>query len=180
MGGFIAQDFYRRNPQRVLSLVLADTRNAFERPNNDEFLKRREAPLLAGLTPRDIAPKLAPTLASPSASRAALDEITASIAALHKDSYLKTLRVTTTIGDLPGYRDRRCFVDLEAVRVPTLVLGGSDDRVTPPPLSRSIAAAIPGAELHMIDGAGHLSNIEMPAQFNAHLLRFLRSVAATA
>src|SRR2546428_4670705 len=56
MGGLIAQDFYRRHPERVLSLVLADTRNGFQRTNNDEFLRQREAPLLAGRTPRDIAP----------------------------------------------------------------------------------------------------------------------------
>src|ERR1700752_3709755 len=48
MGGLIAQDFYRRHPRRVRSLVLAGTRNGYARTNAAEFLKRREAPLLAG------------------------------------------------------------------------------------------------------------------------------------
>ena len=64
MGGTIAQNFYRHHPKKVLSMVLADTRNGFQRHNSEEFLRRREAPLLAGLTPADIAPNLAPTLAA--------------------------------------------------------------------------------------------------------------------
>ena len=173
MGGLIAQDFYRRNPERVLSLVLADTRNGFQRHNADEFLKQREAPLLAGRTPKDIAADVARSLAGPRISKQAFARLVDSIAALHKDSYLKTLRATTRIGEHPAYKGRETFVDLASVRVPTLVICGTEDAVTPAGMSRALAAGIAGARLCWIEDAGHLSNIENPQAFNTALRTFL-------
>jgi 3-oxoadipate enol-lactonase len=173
MGGLIAQDFYRRHPGRVLSLVLAGTRNGFQRHNAEEFLRRREAPLLSGRTPKDIAPDVARSLAGAHPSREALARLEASVSALHKDSYLKTLRATTRIGEHPDYRDRTVFVDLASVRVPTLVICGTEDTVTPPDMSRALAAGITGSRLVWIEHAGHLCNIEKPQAFNQALRAFL-------
>ncbi len=53
-----------------------------------------------------------------------------------------------------------------AIQVPTLVLVGDQDTVTPPALSQQLSDAIPGARLHILAGAGHLANIERPADFN--------------
>ena len=173
MGGFIAQDFYSRYPERVLSLVLADTRNGFGRHNPDEFLRKRQAPLLAGLTPKDIAVEVARSLAGPHASEDAFARLVESIAGLHKDSYLKALRATTLIAQHPDYRDKKGFVDLASVRVPTLVICGTHDTVSPPDMSRALAAGIAHARLHWIEGAGHVSNIENPHAFNQALREFL-------
>jgi pimeloyl-ACP methyl ester carboxylesterase len=60
---------------------------------------------------------------------------------------------------------------------PDLVVVGDEDRLTPPAMARSIADAIPGARLAVIPAAGHLSNIEQPAAFNAAVLGFLASVS---
>jgi pimeloyl-ACP methyl ester carboxylesterase len=57
--------------------------------------------------------------------------------------------------------------------VPTLVLVGEEDRLTPPAMAKTIADAIPGARLAVIPTAGHLSNIEQPALFNRLILDFL-------
>ena len=173
MGGMIVQDFYRRHPDRVLSMVLANTRNGFQRHNSEEFLRKREAPLLAGLTPADIAPELAKSLASPSAPQPVRERLQASIARLHKESYLKTLRATSRLGTEGDLKDRNSFLDLEQVRVPVLVICGSADTVTPPQMSEEIAQRAPGARYVLIEGAGHLSNIENPAAFNAALTAFL-------
>ena len=173
MGGIIAQDFYRRQPRRVLSLVLADTRNRIERHNSDEFLRQREAPLLAGLAPSDIAPRLARALAGPNAGSEAIERLQASVAALRKDSYLKVLRATTKILEHPDFRGRHTFLDLESVAVPTLVICGTEDTITPPELSQAIVEGVAGARIAWIEGAGHLSNIENPAQFNRALRGFL-------
>ena len=173
MGGTIAQNFYRHHPEKVLSMVLADTRNGFQRHNSEEFLRRREAPLLAGRSPADIAPSLAPTLASPGASREVIQRLTESIAALHKESYLKTLRASTLAPQSDEFRGMSGYVDMATVRVPTLVVCGSEDQVTPPAMSQELAEGIAGAHLAMIEGAGHLSNIEKPERFNALLRAFL-------
>jgi len=64
--------------------------------------------------------------------------------------------------------------ELGRVRAPTLVLCGAEDRATPPVRAREIAAGIAGAELAMIDGAGHLSAIEQPEKVNAALVPFAK------
>lgn len=62
------------------------------------------------------------------------------------------------------------------IRAPVLVLCGSEDRVTPPPLSAELARMIPSARYETIEGAGHLSNIEQPQAFNALVGGFIRAV----
>jgi pimeloyl-ACP methyl ester carboxylesterase len=54
-----------------------------------------------------------------------------------------------------------------------LVIGGSEDAVSPPDVMREMANRIPSARHVVIEGAGHLSNLEAPAKFNATLKEFL-------
>jgi 3-oxoadipate enol-lactonase len=72
---------------------------------------------------------------------------------------------------LADQRDRAAAID-----VPTLVLCGEADKVTPPELSTELAALIPGASSELIAGAGHISNLERPAEFDAAVERFLSRV----
>ena len=65
---------------------------------------------------------------------------------------------------------------LAEITAPTLVVSGDQDRVTPPPLSDDLAARIPGARAARIGGAGHISNIERPQEFNRIVLEFLESI----
>ena len=62
---------------------------------------------------------------------------------------------------------------LSSIHVPTLVVVGDEDAVTPPPASEDMHRAIPGSELVRIPRAGHLSNLEQPELFNAALAAFL-------
>ena len=87
-----------------------------------------------------------------------------SIAALHKDSYLKTIEASLSF-------DRSAEID--RISVPTLLLYGEHDRLTPPTVGKALHERIAGSELTVIEGAGHLSNIERPEAFNAALLAFL-------
>ena len=65
---------------------------------------------------------------------------------------------------------------LPSIKVPVLILVGEHDALTPPALSESMKRAIPGARLQVIEGAGHLSSLENPEVFNAHLLAFLKDL----
>jgi proline iminopeptidase len=67
---------------------------------------------------------------------------------------------------------------LPEIKTPTLVIVGDDDFLLPPSASRAIAAGIPGADLLVIDGAGHFPFIEHPDKFNAAIRRFLGSTVA--
>lgn len=69
-------------------------------------------------------------------------------------------------------------VPLDAIRCPTLVMCGSEDRLKPVRFSREIAAGIPGAELEIIEGAGHALAIERAAAVNERIAAFLRRCRA--
>jgi pimeloyl-ACP methyl ester carboxylesterase len=60
-------------------------------------------------------------------------------------------------------------------RIPTLVVVGDEDEITPPSVAKSLAAAIPGARLEVIAGAGHLPPLERPGDVTAVLRRFVAS-----
>ncbi len=87
------------------------------------------------------------------ASRQSVDGVVAALAALR---------------DRPDARP-----GLADIRVPTLVLVGSDDAITPPAAAQVLADGIPGATLQELPTAGHLSNLETPAEFTAAVRSFL-------
>jgi 3-oxoadipate enol-lactonase len=63
-----------------------------------------------------------------------------------------------------------------AIQEPALVLCGAEDKVTPPALSRELASLIPQARLELIEGAGHIANLEKPDEFNRVVEEFIREV----
>jgi pimeloyl-ACP methyl ester carboxylesterase len=62
---------------------------------------------------------------------------------------------------------------LRDLEVPTLVLVGSEDKVTPADEARQMADAIPGARFELLEGVGHLSNLEAPDVFSRLVLEFV-------
>jgi 3-oxoadipate enol-lactonase len=167
MGGLIAMDFYGRYPAQVATLTICDSLTGFGHlGENDrrEFIRLRQQPLLEGKEPKDIAPIVARTLIGPSARPGSFDRLVASMSALHKESYLKTIAASANYS-----RD----LELEKIAAPTHVVVGDEDRLTPPAMSHEIARRIPHAQLTLIHGAGHLSNIEQPEEFNREVLAFV-------
>lgn len=63
------------------------------------------------------------------------------------------------------------------IRVPTIVICGGDDVMTPPKYARFLAEKIKGARLEIIDGAGHMVMIEKPDEFNSRVMDFLESLS---
>jgi len=170
MGGRVAAEVFARFPKRVDRLVLADTHLGFANLSDAEraeFVRLRRDPLLAGREPRDIAEPVARSLSGPNITPEAFGKLVDSISRLHKESYIKTIESSVA-------NDR---ADLYSpITVPTLVVVGSHDPLTPPAMAREIAARIAGARLHVIEDAGHLSNIEQPEAFDRVVLEFLRSL----
>ena len=167
MGGLIAFDFHASYPDRVATLTICDSMpgmTGLTEESRREFIRIRQEPLLNGKEPRDIAPIVAKTLVGKSAKPGSFERLVASMSALHKDSYIKTIAATT------NYSRK---LELENIRVPTHIVVGDEDTLTPPALSSSMASRIPGARLTIIKGAGHLSNIDQPEAFNRATLAFL-------
>ncbi len=68
------------------------------------------------------------------------------------------------------------YTQTAALRLPTLVLAGSDDQTTPPDMVRDISEHIPGAQFELMRRVGHLPPIENPGGFAGHVTNFLRDI----
>ena len=174
MGGMIAQEFYRRYPDRVRSLVLCNTNAGigvdFSPGQKEEFVELRRRPLLEGKTPVDLIPAMRGVLFGSAPPPSAIAAIEDSLATLHTESYIKAIEAIIEFdsADILG-----------KIRVPSLLIGATDDKVTPLDTMRDMAERIPCAKLVVLDGAGHLSNLEQPKVFNHLLVDFLTQAAAS-
>lgn len=167
MGGYIALAFWRRHPERIRALVLADTRaepdSVVARLGRDAAAARVQQTGVAALAEEMLPKLLAPgSLANPKIVDAAR-------------ALMAAQPVAGIVGALAGLRDREDSRPLLAtITVPTLVVVGEADAITPPADAVALAAGIPGARLVTIPGAGHLSPLENPRAFNAVLREFVR------
>jgi pimeloyl-ACP methyl ester carboxylesterase len=170
MGGYVSLAFARRHAARLRGLILADTKaepdDAAARANRDRMVafakENTGAAVIEQLMPKLLAPA---TLTGHPEIVEEVREIGAAQVSSGIVTALEAMR------DRPDARP-----GLAAIRVPTLVLVGSDDTATPLANSETLAAAIPGSRLEVLPGAGHLSNLEQPAAFNRAVRAFLDSV----
>jgi 3-oxoadipate enol-lactonase len=156
MGGYVALELWRRAPQRFAGLVLANTRAGADaeegasgrralaerlRSEGSGFLVEKPPPLLTADAPKELWARVKGIIAAQPA---------ASIAA----ASLGMAERPDSTGDLAG------------ISVPTVVVTASGDTLIPPDATSPMADLIPGATLRIIEGAGHLSNLQAPEAFN--------------
>jgi pimeloyl-ACP methyl ester carboxylesterase len=166
MGGYVSFAFLRRYAERVVGLILADTRagadtqEAFDRRTDQQDQVARIGTaalvevLLAGLLSEDTR-----------ADRLDLVEQVRRLMANPAAGY---------IGALEAMKHRPdATQELAGISVPTLVLVGEDDALSPPEVVRSMQERIPKSELAVLPHAGHLSNLEAAEDFNAAVAGFL-------
>ena len=167
MGGFIAQEFYARFPQLVKGLALCFTTAAFGGGTQfaRQFIAERIAPLDEGKTMAQVAAHVMPTMRGSKSDPAGLTQAERIMSAIAPQTYRKAVALLTSF-------DRRA--ELERIAVPTLLLAGSEDRTAPPAAMARMAEKIPGAELVVLDGCGHLGPMDQPEAVNTVLERFLR------
>jgi 3-oxoadipate enol-lactonase len=168
MGGYVALEFVRRWRERVRGLILVDTRaeadSAEGRRARDALIGRvREQGAIAAaeaMLPRFFTPQVSPEI---------IERIRTTI--------LRT-PVPGIVGALSAMRERPDSTPLleTLTGIPTLVLVGAEDMITPPAIAQSMATAIPGARLMEIPGAGHLPCVEQPVPTTRAILKFLQSV----
>jgi 3-oxoadipate enol-lactonase len=173
MGGRIAMRTALLHPDRVATLTLVDTHEGFEAfspAQRQAFVDSRRAPLLAGKEPIDIAEPVARTLVSPHARPEHLQQLIDSIAALHKESYIKSLQATV---------DQVVLGDISKITAPAHFIVGAVDSLTPVAMHHEMAAKMGGAPVSVLPDAGHLSNIENAAAFNTAALNWLVPRAAS-
>jgi pimeloyl-ACP methyl ester carboxylesterase len=169
-GSGVALELYRIAPTLPRSLVLASGYAGWAGSLPvDVVAQRLDAYLTAARTPPNEALRdWRRGLFSPSAPAEIVDEAMAIASEFHPDS-LSALARSFAETDLRAV--------LPAIQVPTLVLHGDADTRSPLNVGHALHTAIPGSQLAVLPGVGHVSNIEAPQSFNAEVRRFLQSVA---
>lgn len=162
MGGYVALQIAASAPERVKGLVLCDTR---AEPDANEN-KAKRAAAIDFVRKNGVEAFLGPFLKDSVHAQSAVGMLHAVAAKASPEAVMAALAALAARPDaVPG---------LSKIKVPTAVLVGSQDKITPLPLSEAMRSKIPGAELHIIPDAGHFSNAENPAVFNERLLSFLK------
>ena len=170
LGGYVAFALWRRHPDRIRGLVLADTRatpdtvaQAERRRMMIEVAESEGSGAVANLQIASIVGKTTRT------KRPDIYD------AIHR--MIAQAPVNGVVGALEAMMERPDSTPtLATIDVPVLIVVGDEDAATPSRESRAMHAAIPGSRLEVIHDAGHLSNLERPAAFNTVLREFLGSL----
>jgi 3-oxoadipate enol-lactonase len=170
MGGYVAFAFWRRYKDLVRGLVLADTRSTAD----TEEAKRKRYELIA----------LAQERGSDAVAAAQITGMLGSTTRENHPDIVERVRqmlaaapVEGVIGALKAMIDRPDSTPtLPTITVPTLVIVGEEDVLTPPKDARAMHEKIAGSRLELIRGAGHLSNVERPAAFNHVVSEFVSAL----
>ena len=163
MGGYVALEVLRQAPERVERLALVDTS---ARRDSDEQRRRRTGLIELAQKGRfkGVTPRLLPLLVHESRleDSAVTRPIFDMAARIGKDGFIRQQMAILSRADSREL--------IASVRVPTLIVCGRQDQLTPLELSEEMAAAIPGARLHVVETCGHLPALEHP-QETGHQLR---------
>jgi 3-oxoadipate enol-lactonase len=167
MGGYIAFRLWELAPERIHALVLANTRATPDPPQRRlqrlEQIKALETLGIESLVESALATNLGQTAKSN-------PELVSYVRQQLKADPVKAARSLRAMADRPD-----SVPMLESISVPTLVIVGEEDTLTPLSDAQQIAQ-IPKSQLRIIPKAGHMSNLENPEAFNQTLLDFLALV----
>lgn len=169
LGGYVALEIMRRAPRRVLGLCLISTS---ARPEPEEMKPQREKSAALALRDFDkLMANMRPFMLTPEhLNDAPLNtEIDAMMRAAGAEAFGRQTRA------IVARADSRAL--LPSITCATLVACGREDRVTPLKFSEELAAAIRGARLEIIDGAGHMLPMEAPAALTAAMAAWLDRIA---
>ena len=170
MGGYVVFACLRLFSERISALLLANTRPD---PDPEEAKEaRREMARRVAEEGVEVLPKLQ------------MERLLARDTLRNKIDVVESVRAMIlesspdgVVGALGAMRDRPDSTDLLGkIGVPTLVAGGEEDAISTPDIMGDMARKIPNSRHHTFSGAGHLSNLEAPKEFNAALLNFLAEV----
>jgi 3-oxoadipate enol-lactonase len=169
MGGYIALEFWSEYASRLKGLVLTNTKATADTKEAVEVRQKNAQLALDNGTSEVVEPMIEKLLSQASRNdKSTLDW-------LKETMYL--VSPETVAASLLAMSMRRDFSDLlPKIDIPTYVISGTEDALSPPEVMKPMADAIPNAQFHVIEGSGHLSPMETPAEFNSILRSFMNSL----
>lgn len=170
MGGYISFAFARNYPDRLAGLILTATRAAAD--TEEGKLNRQRSIQLAkeqGIEP------IIETMLQRVLSPRTLQNNPALVQTVRQ--IMQRTSLSAVLGDLQGMMERidsRPF--LKQIAVPTLIIHGKDDALIPVDEARAMQEAIPNCQLVLLEGAGHLPNLEASEPFNQAVREFIKKL----
>ncbi|MCH2164407.1 MAG: alpha/beta fold hydrolase [Marinovum sp.] len=177
MGAWIATSFAMRHPDMLAGLVLAGGCTGMSEASakeRDAFRASREVPLAQGQTPADFAPAVVDVIAGPEATAELRETLRASMSAIPVATYQDALKCFTNPPET---------FDFAHITCPVLMITGRHDRLAPPDEIRDVsqrmwsdsvaARSTSDVTFEVLNGAGHVCNLEDPKGFNSALHAFL-------
>jgi len=163
LGGHVALVYTLKHPEKVNSLILTGSSGLFENAMGDSYPKRGDYEYIKN--------KTAQTFYDPAVATTELVdevfEITKNRVKVIKIIALAKSAIRNNLGD-----------ELNQIKIPTCLIWGKNDIVTPPFVAEEFKKLIPQSELHFIDKCGHAPMMEVPKEFNEILSKFLTTVTS--
>jgi 2-hydroxy-6-oxonona-2,4-dienedioate hydrolase len=161
LGGHVGLVYVLKHPEKVKSLILTGSSGLFENAMGDSYPKRGDYEYIKNKTAQTF---YDPAIATPELVDEVF-EITRNRLKVIKILALAKSAIRNNLGE-----------ELNQIKVPTCLVWGKNDIVTPPFVAEEFKKLIPHAQLHFIDKCGHAPMMEVPAEFNEILNTFLSSL----
>lgn len=161
LGGHVGLVHTLKHPERIRSLILTGSSGLFENGMGDSYPKRGDKEYIRKKTEL--------TFYDP---KMATDELVDEVYSI-TNNRMKAIKI---IALAKSAIRNNLGEELSQIQQPTLLVWGNNDTITPPFVAREFNRLIPNSELHFIDKCGHAPMMEVPAEFNAILHRFLEKL----
>jgi len=170
MGGYMSFAYERKYPTDLKALILVDTKAEADTPDGKTGRNKMIETARTSGSPA-IAAAMMPKMLSPQ-SLQSRPQLVQQVKTIMEACPAQTIEYA-----LAAMRDRNDFRDCcPSVAIPTLIIVGDADAITPPAVAESMNKSIPHSKLNLIKGAGHLSTMEQPEQVNQAMRQFLAAL----
>ena len=167
MGGYVALAYAKKYPTDLLGLMLIDTRAEGDTPEGRQA-REKMIQLARDSGSRAVADQMMPKMLATGAS----SDVTQNLRQI-----MEACPSTTIQHALAAMRDRSDQIaNLASIALPTLIIVGDQDAITPPAMAQAMHRGIPRSTLAVMPGAGHMAVMEKPDAVNDELRRFLSSL----
>lgn len=173
MGGYIALNAYQRSPERFVALILCDTQCIADAPE----VKEKRYKTIDDITANGVK-KFNDGFIENVFHRDSLSNKKELVEELRKVVFENSQHIINAGLTALAERTETCST-LGAISIPTMIICGKEDKVTPLAQSDFMHQMIEGSTMHVIDNSGHVSNLEQPDEFNQYLLDFLTAQSVT-
>ncbi|MEO6612473.1 MAG: alpha/beta fold hydrolase [Chitinophagaceae bacterium] len=161
LGGHVALVHTLKHPERIKSVILTGSSGLFENGMGDSYPKRGDYEYIKKKTEL--------TFYDPNtATKELVDEVYGIV-----NNRIKAIKI---IALAKSAIRNNLGEELNQIKQPTLLVWGSNDTITPPFVAKEFNKLIPNSELHFVDNCGHAPMMEVPAEFNAILHKFLKKL----